>query len=227
LTSVCATLPDSEIPPEDEDGEEEEGEEEMDGGEAADAEMATDETPTTSQSNLSRFAFLVPSLLSLIEPTPLSFPPPGSPSIHPPTTSALGAIHLCALESLNNLFLSLATSHRSLADAEKVQGVVIWGSLWAALEKVGDPRAAKSTKEQKVFWETAIGVLWGASIVFKGVIVPEESQVQLLMSLSDTYTENDQMKVKLVGTLECLAQNPHSISANRVRPSFPLRLICP
>jgi len=207
-------LPDSEIPPEDE------GEEEIDGGEDTDAEMATDEAPTTSQSNLSRFAFLVPSLLSLIDPTPLSFPPPGSPSIHPPTTSALGAIHLCALESLNNLFLSLATSHRPLADAEKVQGVVIWGSLWAALEKVGDPRAAKSTKEQKAFWETAIGVLWGTSTVFKGVIVPEEGQVQLLKSLSDTYTGNDQMKVKLVGTLECLAQHPNSISANRVRPSF-------
>ena len=227
LTSVCATLPDSEIPPEDEGGEEEEeGEEGMDGEEATDAEMATDETPTASQSNLSRFAPLVPSLISLIEPTPLSFPPLGSPSIHPPTTSVLGAIHLCALESLNNLFLSLATSHRSLTDAEKVQGVAIWGSLWAALEKVGDLRMAKSTKEQKVFWETAIGVLWGASIVFKGVIVPEEGQVQLLMSLSDTYTGNDQMRVKLVGTLECLAQHPHSISANQVRSSFSLRPIC-
>ena len=199
----------------------------MDGGEDTDAEMATDETSTTSQSNLSRFAFLVPSLLSLIEPTSLSFPPPGSPSIHPPTTSALGAIHLCALESLNNLFLSLATSHRSLTDAEKVQGVAIWSSLWAALEKAGDPRAAKSTKEQKMFWETAVGVLWGASIVFKGVIVPEESQVQLLINLSDTYTRNDQMKVKFVGTLECLAQHPHSISANRVRPPFSLRPIFP
>lgn len=225
LTSVCATLPDSEIPPEDDGGEEEDEEEEMSGEEDADAKMATDEIPTAFQSNLSRFAFLIPPLLSLIEPTHLSFPPPGFPSIHPPTTSALGAIHLCALESLNNLFLSLATSCRSLTDAEKVQGATIWGSLWAALEKVGEPRVTKSTKEQKAFWETAIGVLWGISTVFKGVIVPEEGQVQLLMSLSDMYTGNDQMKVKFVGTLECLAQHPHSINANRVRSSFPLRRI--
>jgi len=221
LTSVCATLPDSEIPPEGDDGEEGEQEEiEMGSEEDADARMATDETPTTPQSNLSKFTFLVPQLLSLIEPTHLSFPPPGSPSIHPPTTSALGAIHLCALECLNNLFLSLATSRRSLTDAEKAQGATIWSSLWTTLDRVGDPRAAKSTKEQKAFWETAIGVLWGASIVFKGIIVPEEGQVELLTGLSDAYTGNDQMKVKLVGTLECLAQHPQSIGANRVRRSF-------
>lgn len=219
LTSVCATLPDSEVPPEGDSGEEEE-EEEADGEGDVDAQMATDETPVTFQSNFSRFSFLVSPLLSLIEPTHLSFPPPGSPSIHPPTTSALGAIHLCALESLNNLFLSLATSRRPLTDAENAQGATIWNLLWIALEKVGDPRVANSTKEQKGFWETAIGVLWGASIVFKGTVVPEESQVQLLMSLSDLYTGNDQMKVKLVGTLECLAQHPNSISTNQVRPFF-------
>ncbi|KAF9654129.1 ARM repeat-containing protein [Thelephora ganbajun] len=226
LTSVCATLPDSEIPPEDDGGEEEhEDGDEMDGEEDVDAQMATDETPTTSRSNLSRFAFLVPSLLSLIEPTHLSFPPPGSPSIHPPTTSALGAIHLCALECLNNLFLTLVTSRQSLTDAEKSRGATIWGSLWTSLEKVGDPRVAKSTKEQKLFWEAAVGVLWGVSIVFKGVIVPEEDQVQLLMSLSDAYTENDQMKVKLVGTLECLAQHLQSISANRTIASYLVSLL--
>ena len=220
LTSVFATLPDSEIPPEGDNGEEDEGEIEMDSEGDVDARMATDETPTTSQSNLSQFTFLVPPLLTLIEPTHLSFPPPGSPSVHPPTTSALGAIHLCALECLNNLFLSLATSSRSLADAEKVQGATVWSSLWATLNRVGDPGAAKSTKEQKTFWETAVGVLWGASIVFKGVIAPEEGQVELLTGLSDAYTGNDQMKVKLVGTLECLAQHPQSIGANRVRRTF-------
>ena len=188
--------------------------------EDTDALMATPETPTISQSNLSRFASLVSPLLSLIQPTHLSFPPPGSSSVHPPTTSALGAIHLCALECLNNLFLSLATSHQSLTDLEKAQGPTIWSLLWTALDEVGDPRAAKSTKEQKSVWETAIGALWGASNVFKGIIVPEEGQVQLLTRLSDEYTGNDQMKVKLVGTLECLAQHPQSISANRVRPSF-------
>jgi hypothetical protein len=220
LTSVCATLPDLGIPPEDgDDNGEGEDVEETDGEEDPDDQMATDRTPSIIQSKLASFGFLIPPLLSLIEPTRLSFPPPGSPSIHPPTTSALGAIHLCALECLNNLFLSLATSHRSLTDAEKAQGTTIWNSLWTALEKVGDPRSPKVTMEQRSFWEAAIGVLWGVTIVFKGVVIPEEGQVQLLMSLSDACTGNDQMKVKLVGTLECLAQHPQSIGTNQVRPS--------
>lgn len=223
LTSVCATLPDSEVPPEGDASDGEEETEETDCKKDADDTMATDETPTPSHlnhSNHSRFAFLISPLLSLVQPTHLSFPPPGSPSIHPPTTSALGAIHLCALECLNNLFLSLVTSHRSLTGTEKAQGPTIWNSLWVALEKVGDPRSAKITKEQNLFWETAIGVLWGVSVIFKGVIIPEEGQVQLLVSLSDRWTGNDQMKVKFVGTLECLAQHPQSIGPNKVRPSF-------
>jgi hypothetical protein len=198
----------------------EEVEEDADGEEDTDDQMATDETPAASQPNLSRFAFLIPTILSLIEPTHLSFPPPGSPSIHPPITSALGSIHLCALECLNNLFLSLATSHRHITDAERAQGMTIWNSLWTALQKAGDLRSATITKDQRLFWETAIGVLWGISIVFKGIIVPEEDQVRLLVSLSEAYTGIDQMKVKLVGTLECLAQHPLSIDANRVRPSL-------
>lgn len=228
LTSVCATLPDSEIPLENDVGNENEpDEEELDGEEDTDDQIATDETPTASQPNLSQFGLLIPMILSLIEPTHLSFPPPGSPSIHPPTTSALGAIHLCALECLNNFFLSLATSRRSFTEAEKARGITIWNSLWIALEKVGDLRSATITKEQKLFWETAIGVLWGVSIVFKGIIVPEGGQVQLLVSLSEAYTGVDQMKVKLVGTLECLAQHPQSIDANRVRHSFFLTVHSP
>ena len=105
-------------------------------------------------------------------------------------------------------------------EIEKAQGATIWNSLWVVLEKVGDPRSAKTTKEQKLFWETAIGVLWGVSIIFKDVIIPEDGQVQLLVSLSEACTGNDQMKVKFVGTLECLAQHPQSIDANRVRPPF-------
>ena len=227
LTSVCATLPDSEVPPEDDSSDEGEGDEEMDREKDADYRMATDEIPTPSQSNNSRFTSFISPLLPLIKPTHLSFPPPGSPSIHPPTTSALGAIHYSALECLNNLFLSLVTSPRFLTDTEKVRGTTIWNSLWTALEKVGDPRSAKITKEQKLFWETAIGVLWGVSIIFKGMIAPGEGQVQLLVNLSDACTGNDQMKVKFVGTLECLAQHPQTIGANRVRPSFSLRRIRP
>lgn len=48
-------------------------------------------------------------LIALARATPLSFPPDATtPSPHPPTTAVLSAIHLRALEALNNLLLTMA-----------------------------------------------------------------------------------------------------------------------
>ena len=48
-------------------------------------------------------------LIALARATPLSFPPDAAtPSPHPPTTAVLSAIHLRALEALNNLLLTMA-----------------------------------------------------------------------------------------------------------------------
>jgi hypothetical protein len=48
---------------------------------------------------------LVSPLLALVYPTSLSLPPLAAPSVHPSTTSVLSAIHVGALEYLNNIFL--------------------------------------------------------------------------------------------------------------------------
>ena len=97
------------------------------------ADVSTEKEPPAASKSSAYLPELVHPLLALIHPTPLSFPPP--PSAHLPTTSALTAIHISALECLNNIFFSLATTHSEgtlSADAENGQRV--WSELWKALK---------------------------------------------------------------------------------------------
>lgn len=116
---------------------------------------------------------LVAPLLALIQPTTLSFPPiAGAPSPHPPTTSALSAIHICALECLNNIFLALGTSTLTQAartDADS--GAGIWDAVWRALGAVGTDVNGPGQERRREMWQIAVGVLWGIASVWKGVLV--------------------------------------------------------
>ena len=86
-------------------------------------------------------------------------------------------------------------------------------------------------------WDIAIGVLWGVGSVWKGHIVclnlsfqrghlsqqlmnqvPESEQINLLIQIA-TSTSNPRLKVKCIGTLECLAHNPTAVEANLVNPN--------
>jgi len=60
-----------------------------------------------------------------------------------------------------------------------------------------------------------VGVLWGISVMYKGFIIPEEQHVQLLMNINDAAWSDDSVKVKCIGTLECLAQHQEFIDANQ------------
>ena len=113
---------------------------------------------------------LVSPLLSLLQPTALSFPPLAAPSIHPPTTSALSVIHVSALECLNNLFLSLAASHKSCVSSDKEAGLTVWNGVWSAVKLVGMEMGLGQERRQEIR-EVAIGVLWGVGNVWKGLIV--------------------------------------------------------
>jgi hypothetical protein len=113
---------------------------------------------------------LVSPLISLLQPTALSFPPLAAPSAHPPTTSALSAIHVSALECLNNLFLSLAASQKSSEASDKEAGSAVWNGVWSALKLVGTETGPGQERRQEM-WEVAIGVLWGVGNVWKGLIV--------------------------------------------------------
>ena len=132
---------------------------------------------------------LITPLLKLIHPTPLSFSPvppaipPGSaapletPSpAHPPTTSVLGAIHVSALECLNNLFLprALATASSASnpgANSSDVQdGQHVWNTVWVALAQVG-LEGGRGQERRREVWEAAAGVLWGVATIWKGRLV--------------------------------------------------------
>jgi len=120
--------------------------------------------------NASFLTALVAPLLSLVQPTSLSFPPLSAQSIHPPTTSALSAIHIAALECLNNIFLSFATVPIPCVSADPNSGLTVWNGLWSALQLVGTETGLGQERRQE-FWDVAIGVLWGVGRIWKGALV--------------------------------------------------------
>ncbi|KAF9245889.1 ARM repeat-containing protein [Melanogaster broomeanus] len=231
LTGACATLPDpvSNVPNDDNDDKELEGilpeDAEMD--DDMDEDMPLDENipsrEDTKTSSLALLPTLVQPLLTLVQPTSLSFPPPSSSSVHPPTTSALGAIHVSAFECLNNIFLSLSTSPNLELTAKEDAGRGVWAELWIALAKVGIDIAPGQERKQEI-WEIAVGALWGIGNIWKATLVPDEEQVQILIKICDS-SADAQVHVKCIGTLECLAQHPDFIDANRAIASYLLSIL--
>lgn len=144
--------------------------------------MMEDAAELTKSPVMQAVPSLVKPLLALIQPTPLSFPPPtGGPSPHPPTTSVLTAIHICALECLNNIFLSLASparAHTPLATpgVDRDSGVQIWNEVWLALAAVGTDIRGPGQERRGEMWAAAVGVLWGIANVWKGVLVSRFSR---------------------------------------------------
>ncbi len=162
------------------------------------------------------FTSLVTPLLKLVQPTALSFPPLGSPSPHPPTTSALSSIHISALECLNNIFLSLATSLGGRPSGLAPEnGLMVFDAVWRALAAVGTDISGPGQERRKEMWDIGVGVLWGVGNVWKGALVPTAEQVQVLVQFCNATTDIS-TKVKTIGALECLAQHPESVDANAV-----------
>ncbi|CAL1694663.1 unnamed protein product [Somion occarium] len=232
LTSVCATLPEPEPEldgnahddgPEDEDMEDQE-----DNGETENDKISSSEN--TKSTSTAYLPTLVDPLLPLIQPTPLSFPPlTGGVSVHPPTTSALSGIHICAMECLNNIFWSLAapaltqTQQRSTA-LDTDSGVKVWDSVWNSLYVVGTEFSGLGQERRRELWYLSVGVLWAIGLVWKGLLVPNEEQIRILIQLYES-TSDPVVKVKVIGTLECLAHHPQSVDANQVVSNFLLSLI--
>ncbi|KAF8079006.1 armadillo-type protein [Lyophyllum atratum] len=219
LTGTCATLPDPENDVPEKDASEDDADGEMD---EADVDMQED-TPATAAPSASFLPTLVAPLLALIHPTSLSFPPLASPSPHPPTTSALSAIHISALECLNNVFLALATNPNPNVSADRDAGRKVWDEIWSALTAVGTEAGLGQERRQEM-WHVAVGVLWGVGNVWKGSLVPNEAEVKLLIQLCDV-TSDERIRVKCIGTLECLAQHPQSVDGNRLISQYLLSMI--
>ncbi|KAF8274277.1 ARM repeat-containing protein [Lactarius quietus] len=230
LTGVCATLPDPDLEPSvDDDVVEDEvlvdgnaDDNAMD--ETPDEPMALDnDAPTPNAPSF--LPTLLDPLLALIQPTELSF---SAPSPHPPTTSALGDIHIAAFECLSNAFLALAAAPAAAAAADVQVGQRVWAAVWAALSGAGRPAEAAQGSARAAVWDVAVGVLWGVGAIWPGKIMPEEAQVQALVALCDA-RKDDAVRVKCIGALAALAQHPHpaSLDANRTIASYLLGLIVP
>jgi len=142
-------------------------------------------SPIDPQSSSMLLPTLVPPLLALIQPTTLSFPPLAAPSPHPPTTSALSSVHISALECLNNIFLSLATSRYTPSSIDHAAGQQVWSSVWNALSVVGTDTSGLGQERRQEIWEMAVGVLWGVGTVWKSTLVSTSGQI--LMHSTDDY----------------------------------------
>ncbi|KIK70596.1 hypothetical protein GYMLUDRAFT_65816 [Collybiopsis luxurians FD-317 M1] len=223
LTGVCATLPDPSSGSEG-TGEGHAGDEDM---EDDDEIMANMDMESSAKSEMvassTILPSLVPSLLTLIHPTSLSFPPLAASSPHPPTTSALSAIHISALECLNNIFLSLATSPSASVSSDVEAGLKVWNEVWGALGVVGTESGLGQERRMEM-WEIGAGVLWGISAVWKGTLSATEEQIQILIKFCDGALD-ETTKVKCIGALECLAQFPDSIRNNQVIANYLISLL--
>lgn len=127
---------------------------------------------------------LIPTLLPLIRPTLLSYAPPFQQSLHSPTTSALGALHIAALECLNNVSLTLAealdgaspgatgTSNGSGHGSAVAFAMQMWGEVWTMLTTIGQPEGIGAGPERKKeAWLVALGVLWAVGRICRGQLV--------------------------------------------------------
>jgi hypothetical protein len=178
---VCATLPDPDLGPSvDDDEVEAEAETFVDADadaddnamdETPDEPMALDDPPAQNKNPAAHSPSFLPTLLepllALIQPTELSF---SVPSPHPPTTSALSAIHVAAFECLSNAFLALAASPAAAA-ADVQVGQRVWAAVWAALAGAGNPADAARGSARAAVWDVAVGVLWAVGSIWPGKIV--------------------------------------------------------
>jgi hypothetical protein len=158
------------------DGDDEGQDADSDAGMDADEDILIEEPPSI-QASKSFLSPLLQPLLALVQPTALSFPPTsaqgGGPSPHPPTTSALSSIHVCALECLNNLFLALSSAKgvAKAAAADVATGQQVWDAVWSALAAVGTNTTDLGQERRRDMWDMAVGVLWGIGGVWKGNLV--------------------------------------------------------
>ncbi|KAF8323967.1 hypothetical protein DL93DRAFT_2049554 [Clavulina sp. PMI_390] len=195
LTGICASLPDMDLELDiDKDGKNRQttDDDDLDG----DADP-TNSTPT------SLLHLLTLPLLALSRPTPtLSFPPPALPSVHPPTTSVLGAIHVRALECLNNLFVGVRERVLVTEGDDEEMG----GRKKEERSAPGFTNLFGAGQERRAeMWAVAVGVLWGLARMARGTLVPNEEQIKILVALCDA-AQDDKIRVQCIGTLGCLAQ---------------------
>jgi hypothetical protein len=104
----------------------------------------------------------------------LSFPPAGPvPSPHPPTTSVLSVLHLRALETLNNLLLTIAASDPG-SKAQSIPVARVWDIMFTSIDALLTEPTALSMKGQELRMEVlemSLGVAWGCAKISSDSLV--------------------------------------------------------
>lgn len=110
----------------------------------------------------------------------LSFPPSSAmPSIHPPTTSVLSVLHLRALETLNNLLLTVVASlPEDPAQRTQVSSAIpvdqVWTSNFGTIDLILSEPQVLSQKGQELrieVLEMALGCTWGCAKIAPEALV--------------------------------------------------------
>jgi thiamine biosynthesis lipoprotein ApbE len=185
--------------------------------------------PEADANSISLLQTLTPLLIALGTPTSMSFSTPTAPLTtavvesvstsakleHLPTTSALAAVHISALECLSNLLLSFPAGDSGPINPTVLgSAVAAWPQAWNVLNTALEaPSSADRRMEVAV---AALGVLWGFARLARGTLVPEQAHVEVLIQIADSPQADEQVQVKCVGILGSLAQNLKEVEMNRV-----------
>ncbi|WVR03702.1 hypothetical protein IAU60_000697 [Kwoniella sp. DSM 27419] len=225
LTNICAGLDEEEEPVNDAEvmGADDDEDEEMDGdaGDEDLIQMGRDPTtvvepagptvvnPGATLSHLLSGLQLPSRLVALSQLNPLSFPPTNSqPSAHPPTTSILSALHLRALEALNNLLLTtVASGSASSQAAGSVPVQQIWEAMFGIVQTIGSEPEALTMRGQEMrveVLEMAMGCAWGVAKLAPGRLAVQSQQVQVLFDVTRVL-QTEMAKTRVIETLSALA----------------------
>ena len=210
------------------------------GRDPASAHSASQATVSTAVtlSHLLTTLSLPARLTSLSTLNSLSFPPSSStPSLHPPTTSLLSVLHLRALETLNNLLVTVVASLPADGSASQISSMVpvdkIWTSMFSTVDLLVSEPQALSQKGQELRMEVlemSLGCSWGSAKISSEAIVHyspgivdetdkqgvTQSQVQTLMNAPQAL-KSDTAKTRCIDTLASIASRPNvSVEENKV-----------
>lgn len=201
-------------------------------------------------------------LVSLARPTPLSFLPlstanasstlTSDPSPHPPTTAILSTVHLRALETLNNLFISISffippptspeftspTWQTFFAHA-RVSLQPIWDALLVIATEISPGSGVLDVKGQEIrreLLDICVGSMMGLAGITRGGLALNPGTVPSLIEAHKA-ASRESLKARVLGCLSALALKdvdvtPETIENNRVSPVWSRvcsgsRLTCP
>lgn len=198
----------------------------------AEADVDVDVPAVADSDSIALLRTLTPLLLALSTPTSMSFPVPPTTALspntsgtqqslaHPPTTSALAAVHQCALECLSNLLLSFPAPETAPINPAVLElTVAAWPQAWSALGPLlvsSTPTSSAGAAPASDVSTAALGVLWGLARLARGSLVPTREHIELLVQIADAPSAEEHVQVRCVGVLGSLAQNPNEVETNKV-----------